>query len=259
MTQTQSHFTDSIKRMFDGLAPKYDLLNRLNSLGLDSHWRKALVEVIKREDPELILDVAAGTGDVSLALAAANDESTIVALDLSKQMLYQALYKAMDRGLADRVKIAVADALDLPFEDDHFDAVTCAFGVRNFEDIPSGLSEMYRVLAPGGIVAILELCEPVTGPVNDLYQIHTREVIPFLARIFGADPESYRYLHDSIQVAPNRDKMLDLMREAGFRHTYYRVFCPGVAALYVGYKARFPKEMGEIRKRFSKILARATD
>lgn len=258
-TSSMSTFTGNIKRMFDNLAPKYDLLNKINSFGLDRHWRKTLVKAVGKEDPGLILDLAAGTGDVTLALAKEIPGATVVAADLSEQMLYQALYKALDKGITDQVKISIADALDLPFEDDHFDAVTCAFGVRNFEDIPQGLSEMYRVLAPGGIVAILELCEPVTPSVNDLYQVHTRKVIPFMAGLLGSDADSYHYLHDSISRAPSREDMEGLMIEAGFRYTHYTVFLPGVAALYIGYKARFSDEMHDIKKRFSKILARATN
>ncbi len=256
---TLSAFTGSIKQMFDAIAPQYDLLNKINSFGLDALWRRKLADTVTREDPELILDLAAGTGDVTLALAERNPDSTVVAADLSRQMLYRTLYKAMERGLSDRVKIAEVDALDLPFEEGHFDAVTCAFGVRNFEDLPRGLAEMYRVLAPGGVVAILELCEPVTKPVNDLYQIHTRKVIPFVASLLGSDEDSYRYLHDSIAVVPNREEMEHLMIEAGFRHTRYTVFLPGVAALYVGYKARFSSEMCAIKDHFGKLLARATD
>ena len=253
-----SAFTNGIKRMFDSLAPRYDLLNKINSFGFDLYWRHELVSLVSREDPELILDLAAGTGSLSIALAERNAESTVVAADLSKQMLYQTLYKALKHGISDRVKIAEANALDLPFADNHFDAVTCAFGVRNFESIPGGLREMCRVLAPGGICAILELCEPVTKPVNDAYQIHTRKVIPFVADLFGTDAESFRYLHDSISEAPSREDMEFLMREAGFCNTRYRVFLPGVCALYVGYKPRFEAEMQEINSRFGKILAKET-
>ena len=251
-------FTSGVRRMFDNLAPKYDLLNKVNSFGLDVHWRKALVEVVSREDPGLILDLAAGTGDVTIALAARNADATVVAADLSTQMLYRTLYKALDRGFSDRVKIAEADALNLPFSDDHFDALTCAFGVRNFEDIPRGLSEMYRVLAPGGMVAILELCEPVTGPFNAFYQFHARTAIPFWAGLLGSDKGSYRYLRESIALAPAREDMEMLMREAGFRNTYFKVFLPGVACLYVGYKRRFPEEMCEIQEKFGKMLALET-
>ena len=251
-----SHFEENVKRMFDDLAPRYDLLNRLNSYGLDAHWRKALVGTVTKEDPELILDLAAGTGEVTIALARENPDSVVVAADLSPQMLYQTLYKALRRGYAERVKIAEADALSLPFEDDHFDALTCAFGVRNFENLPRGLDEMFRVLAPGGICAILELCEPVSPLANRLYQFHTRETIPFVARLAGSNPESYRYLRRSIAGMPSREDMELLMRESGFRHTYYKVFLPGVACLYVGYKARFNEEMIRIKERYSGMLAR---
>ena len=251
-------FTKQIRRMFDNLAPKYDLLNKVNSFGLDIHWRKALVEVVSREDPGLILDLAAGTGDVTIALATSIPDATIVAADLSPKMLYRTLYKALDRGFSDRVKISEADALNLPFPDDHFDALTCAFGVRNFEDIPLGLSEMHRVLAPGGMVAILELCEPVTAPVNGLYQFHSAKVMPFVSGLLGAPKESYRYLHDSIAEVPSREVLERLMREAGFRQTYHKIFLPGVAGLYVGYKPRFTEEITEIKRKFGKILARET-
>lgn len=255
-TKDRTRFSDRIKQMFDQIAPKYDVLNKANSFGLDRLWRKELVKRVAAEHPRLVLDLAAGTGDVSIALAKQIPDATIVAADLSRQMLYHTLYKALNADVADRVKIAVADALDLPYEEGTFDAVTCAFGVRNFADIPTGLSEMYRILKPGGICAILELCPPEQPLLNSLYQIHAQEVIPTMARLFGSDADAYNYLCDSIEVAPNRTVMEYLMAEAGFSGTYYHEFFPGVCVLYVGYKGRFAKEMEENKLRFAKILSR---
>ncbi len=255
MTRSRPDFTSRIKEMFDHIAPKYDVLNKVNSFGLDRLWRKELVRRVAAERPKLVLDLAAGTGDVSIALAKKLPHATVVAADLSQRMLFHALYKAMNADLTGQVKIAEVDASDLPYEEDHFDAVTCAFGVRNFEDIPLSLSEMYRVLRPGGICAILELCTPDTKLLYDLYQIHAKRLIPTAARLFGSDDTAYDYLCDSIEHAPSRDVMEYLMKEAGFGDTSYHEFFPGVCILYIGYKPQFRDTLAENRRRFGKIRA----
>lgn len=254
-TRESSNFTGRIKEMFDHLAPKYDLLNKINSFGLDRLWRKELVRRVAAEQPKLVLDLAAGTGDVSIALAKKLPGTTVVAADLSQKMLFHALYKALNEDLTEQVKIDVVDATDLPYEDDSFDAVTCSFGVRNFADIPKGFSEMHRVLKPGGICAILELCPPEPGLINSLYQIHAQAVIPSMARLFGSDTSAYDYLGDSIEEVPNRAVMEYLMQQAGFKNTYYREFFPGVCVLYIGYKGRFEDELERNKLHFIKLLA----
>lgn len=233
----EATFAGRIRAMFDDIAPTYDLLNRVNSLGLDQLWRKDLVEHVAVERPELILDLAAGTGDLSLLLAEQCKGATVVASDLSINMLEIGVQKALRKGLS-QVKVSVEDAMDLSFEEEHFDVVTCAFGVRNFESIARGYQEMYRVLRPGGMVAILELCVP-TNPITKAgYNLHVDQVIPFISQLLGRNKAAYQYLGESIRKVPQRRQMEGLMRMAGFINTYYKVYLPGVAALYVGYKPK---------------------
>lgn len=229
-----------IQGLFDRIAPKYDLLNRINSFGLDLCWRQDLVEQVYAERPRLVLDLAAGTGDLSIMLARKGIK--VVATDISIGMLELAVQKARRKGL-ENLKISVADALDLPFEDNHFDAVTCAFGVRNFSSILDSFKEAYRVLKPGGMVAILELCEPNNIFIRQGYGLHTRLMIPLMSEIIGGNSDAYRYLAKSISVVPQRAGMQGLMEAAGFQHTFYKVYPLGVCTLYVGYKPSAVDEM----------------
>lgn len=239
--------------MFDKLAPNYDFLNRVNSFGLDLLWRKELVRRVAQEKPRLILDLAAGTGDVSIALAEELHRATIVAADLSLGMLEHAVYKSRKAKVDKRVKIAVIDGTDMAFPDNHFDAVTCAFGIRNFEDISIGYQEIYRVLKPGGMVAILELCEPSNPLLNTLYQVHAGLIIPSVSSLSG-NREAYKYLGNSIRTVPNRALMEYLMKSTGFEYTHYKVFTPGVCALYIGYKPSFQDELAEYLEPFDRAL-----
>lgn len=226
-----------IKELFDGIAPKYDFLNRLNSLGLDLKWRQHMIDVVAKESPSQILDLAAGTGDVTLALAKSNKESFIIGADLSKEMLEIGRKKLAESNLfADRISFQEVNALAMPFEDNTFDAVTCAFGIRNFESIPTGLNEILRVLRPNGICAILELCRPSNGFLRWGYDLYAHHIIPSVAHLFAAKPDAYRYLARSIEYVPNRDGMIQLMHLSGFERCEYRVFFPQVCALYVAYK-----------------------
>lgn len=244
-------FRDGIRAMFDDIAPTYDLLNRINSLGLDQWWRRDLVERVAQEQPQLVLDLAAGTGDLSILLAKECTNATIVASDLSIGMLEIGSHKANEAGLS-QVKISVEDAMDLSFDDYHFDAVTCAFGVRNFESIARGYQEIYRVLRPGGMVAILELCEPTNLLLKAGYDLYVDGIIPNVAKWVGRNKEAYDYLGQSIKKVPQRQQMEKLMQMAGFVHTYHKVYAPEVCALYVGYKPKF-KEFGDIYSRLYQL------
>lgn len=247
--QGKKEFAQNIRAMFDSIARRYDVLNHINSFGLDILWRKDIADRVSAEKPSLILDLAAGTGDLTIALARRNRSATVVAADLSLGMLEKALHKAQKERLP-RVKVSVVDALEMPFEDNHFDAITCAFGIRNFSSIPDGLDEMYRVVRPGGMVAIMELCEPTEPMTRAMYKFHAGVTIPAVARAVAGNEAAYSYLADSIETVPSRDVMQYLMEEAGFRHTYYKIYTPGVCGLYVGYKPRFEEELNPIRDRF---------
>lgn len=228
-------FKQKIRAMFDNIAPTYDILNRVNTSGLDIKWRKDLVNSVALTDPSEILDIAAGTCDLSILLAKTCKMSHITATDISLGMLEIGKSKVSREQLTN-ISILPGDALQLEFDDNTFDVVTCAFGVRNFESIALGYKEMYRVLKPGGMVAILELCTPTNRFMRFGYDIHMKVNVPIISRLFGRKEGAYNYLRESVQRVPQREQMTLLMKSAGFNPTNYKVYKPGVCALYTGYK-----------------------
>lgn len=222
--------------MFDAIAPSYDLLNRLISLGLDRGWRAETVRRVRAEYPAEVLDLAAGTGDLSIDLAKALPQATVVAADISQEMLRRAQVKARKEELQEDILFVECDALEMPFRDDCFDVVTCAFGIRNFVDIPAALSQIHRVLRPGGMVAILELCEPRKEGLHALYRYHAFRIIPMLGRLIGRHEQAYRYLPQSIRHVPQREQMCAILRKQGWERVCYKTLFPDVCALYVAYK-----------------------
>ena len=230
-------FPAQIRQMFDQIAPQYDLLNKLNSLGLDRYWRRVLVQAVAGTHPRQILDVATGTGDVAIALARACPEAQITGMDLSREMMAVGVRKVEAAGLADRIGFGVGDALDIDLPDEAVDAVTCALGVRNFASLEQGFREFARVLTPGGIVAVLELTEPESGLLHTGYRLYTRLYLRRMAQHYSDDPEAYDYLLHSVARVPAREWMTALMEQAGLEQCHYRIFFPGVCGLYVARKA----------------------
>lgn len=229
-------FSTQVRQMFDHIAPQYDLLNKLNSLGLDRYWRHVLVQSVAGSRPRQILDVATGTGDVAIALARACPEAQVTGMDLSREMMAVGVRKVEAAGLADRIGFGVGDALDIDLPDEAVDAVTCAFGVRNFASIEQGYREFARVLRPGGIVAVLELTEPESGLLHTGYRLYTRLYLRRMAQRYSEDPEAYDYLLHSIARVPSRERMTALMEQAGLEQCHYRIFFPGVCGLYLARK-----------------------
>ncbi|OFR40418.1 bifunctional demethylmenaquinone methyltransferase/2-methoxy-6-polyprenyl-1,4-benzoquinol methylase UbiE [Porphyromonas sp. HMSC065F10] len=229
-------FSTQVRQMFDHIAPQYDLLNKLNSLGLDRHWRQVLVQSVAGSHPRQILDVATGTGDVAIALARACPEAQVTGMDLSREMMAVGVRKVEAAGLADRIGFGVGDALNIDLPDEAVDAVTCAFGVRNFASLEQGYREFARVLRPGGIVAVLELTEPESGLLHTGYRLYTRLYLRRMAQRYSEDPEAYDYLLHSIARVPSRERMTALMEQAGLEQCHYRIFFPGVCGLYLARK-----------------------
>ena len=229
-------FSTQVRQMFDHIAPQYDLLNKLNSLGLDRHWRHVLVQSVAGSRPRQILDVATGTGDVAIALAHACPVAQVTGMDLSREMMAVGVRKVEAAGLADRIGFGVGDALDIDLPDEAVDAVTCAFGVRNFASLEQGYREFARVLRPGGIVAVLELTEPESGLLHTGYRLYTRLYLRRMAQRYSEDPEAYDYLLHSIARVPSRERMTALMEQAGLEQCHYRIFFPGVCGLYLARK-----------------------
>lgn len=228
---------ESIRSMFNNIAQEYDKLNGIMSLGLDKRWRKLCVEKASEKAPRNILDLATGTGDLAFALKEANPNASLVGLDLTEGMLEVAQYKAAEMGYTlKEVSFVRGDALDLPFQDQSFDAVTIAFGIRNFQDISRGLSEIFRVLRPDGRLCVLELAEPSRRILKPFYKIYTQYFIPLLGKAVAHDKQAYQYLPDSIKTVPMRENMCRLMSDAGFQNARFYSFSPGVCVLYVGDK-----------------------
>lgn len=218
--------------MFDGIAERYDLLNRIISLGIDVSWRRRTVRALALSDGARVLDVASGTGDLAIEISKRVPESTVVGLDPSEKMLAVAARKVERAGLAERIRFVPGEAEHLPFEDGAFDAVTIAFGIRNVPDRPAALREMLRVTRPGGALAILELSEPEGGAMGALAKIHVHSVVPFVGGLLSGSSE-YRYLQKSIAAFPPADEFGRRIREAGWQVEKIEPLTFGVAHLYV--------------------------
>jgi len=221
---------EQVTLMFDRIAQKYDNLNRVLSLGLDKGWRKRLVKLVYRQKAVDILDVATGTGDVAIALSNIPNVR-IDAADLSTKMLAVQEKQLEKRKLKHRIKLHVADAERLPF-DTQFDAVTVAFGIRNFANLEKGLSEMHRVLRPGGCLYILETSKPKKFPMRQAHFIMSRILIPSMGKLFAEDKGAYAYLGKSTAYFPDGKEMCNKLREIGFSKVMHKPLTGGVVTLY---------------------------
>ena len=228
--------TGQVERMFDSIAPAYDLMNRAMTLGIDHLWRARAVREVAARKPREILDVATGTGDLAIRLARAAVGSRVTGIDLSEGMLDIGRSKVAEAGLADRVTFAKADCLALPYPDASFDAVTVAYGVRNFEHLDRGYSEMARVLRPGGMLCVIELSTPDGRLTRPLYDLYTLRVIPALGRLVASDKSAYTYLPASIAAMPQGEDMLRLMTDAGLSEPRLRRMTFGACTIYTAVK-----------------------
>lgn len=225
-----------VRDMFNAIAPAYDFMNRAMTFGLDRLWLRRLVKAVSATGAEAIVDLATGTGDVALALARKMPSARIHGMDLSEGMLEKAREKAANSECGSRLSFEQADCLSTGLDDECAQAVTVAYGVRNFADIAAGYREMHRILKPGGTLAVLELSRPANALVKPLYTIYTRLLIPTAGRIVAGDGDAYRYLLQSIAAAPQRDAMTRLMTEAGFSKASYHSLFFGVCTLYTAVK-----------------------
>ncbi len=229
--------TEQVRQMFDSIAPAYDFMNHAMTLGgIDKWWRKVAVDSIKSNRPKQILDVATGTGDFAIKLYEEIQPEHVVGVDLSSGMLDVARGKVKSKGLGEVITFEQGDCLDLKWGDGTFDAVTVAFGVRNFEHIGGGYSEMLRVLRPGGMLCVLELSVPDNRFIRWFYDIYTLHIIPLLGSLKSGDKSAYRYLPESIAACPRGKEMVGLMESAGFCDCQVRSLTMGVCTLYTGLK-----------------------
>ena len=223
-----SNKTLRVENMFDRIAPKYDFFNRLFSLRIDLLWRKSLVKWMQSDDPKQILDVDTGTGELAIALWK-NFRVKITAVDLSQEMLNLADKKIKELGVD--ITIQKANAENLPFESNKFDAVSVGFGVRNFENLEKGLSELRRVIKENGNVYILEFSK-MEGVLSPLYNFYFRKVLPFLAKMISGEKEAYAYLPDSVQNFPCGERMKNILLDLGFSKVEYKKLSLGIVTIY---------------------------
>ncbi|MEZ4336233.1 MAG: bifunctional demethylmenaquinone methyltransferase/2-methoxy-6-polyprenyl-1,4-benzoquinol methylase UbiE [Sandaracinaceae bacterium] len=219
--------------MFDAIADRYDLLNRIISLGIDQRWRRLTVQRLELGADPRVLDLATGTGDLALLIARTHPDAHVVGVDPSRNMLAIGASKVDEAGLAERVEMKEGDAHHLPFEDDTFDAATIAFGIRNVPDRALGLRELARVTKPGGRVGILELSEPRAGIMGAFARFHVHHVVPTIGALLSGKKE-YRYLQKSIAAFPPPDEFAALMKENGFAEVDVVSLTFGTCALFVG-------------------------
>lgn len=228
--------TEQVREMFDNIAPAYDFMNRAMTFGIDRLWRRRAVGKLQRHGAREILDVATGTADLAILLAQRIAGSHITGIDLSEGMIAVGRDKVDAAGLADRISLQQADCLALPFADNSFDAVTVAYGVRNFADLAAGYSEMARVLRPGGMLNVIELSTPQPPAVRPFYNLYTRRIIPAVGRAVSHDVRAYAYLPESIAAVPQDEEMLRLMRRAGLTDASVDRLTFGTCSIYTALK-----------------------
>lgn len=227
---------EGVKKMFDNIAPDYDKLNHILSLNIDKNWRKKAVrELADEARPLNVLDVACGTGDFTIEIARkVSHGSTVVGVDISDGMIAVGLEKLAKLGIDAALKVADCEAL--PYEDNTFDRISVGFGVRNFEHLELGLSEMCRVLAPGGKLVILELSVPSNAFIRWCYKLYFLKILPFIGGLVSGDRSAYEYLPASVLRFPAPDKFMAIMKSAGFDVVEHRAMTLGVCRMYIGKK-----------------------
>lgn len=225
---------DQIRRMFNRIAPKYDQLNRIISLGLDRSWRKRALHLLAPYTPQRVLDVATGTGDLAIEIIQTiSSAKEVVGVDISEEMMRVGQEKVHQAGLDKKISFERQDCTAMTFEADSFDAATIAFGIRNFSDIPAAAAELHRVLRSGGVLIIAELSVP-TNPLLRLgYKLYAGQIIPLIGRLISKDRDAYTYLPKSIAAVPQRERMVEILRKAGFSEAFYESIFPGTCTIYV--------------------------
>ena len=226
--------------MFDQIAFRYDFLNRFLSGGIDIYWRKRAIKELKTLQPKKILDVATGTGDMAIMSHKFLKPETIVGIDISEGMLQLGRKKIANLLLNKQIALYQGDSEAINFATDTFDAITVAFGVRNFEDLRKGLSEMLRVLSPGGKLVVLEFSKPKQSVLKGLYNLYMRIVTPGIGKLISKNREAYQYLNDSVQKFPEGNDFITIMNDIGYNATYFKKLTGGICTIYCGSKNNHP-------------------
>ncbi len=227
---------EQVETMFDKIAPYYDFLNHLLTLNIDVLWRKKTIRAIKSPSTFNILDIATGTGDLAIMAAKLLSPEKITGLDLSAKMLTIAQEKINKKNLDQLITLTQGDSENLPFKDNTFDAITVGFGVRNFENLEKGLSEIYRVLKPEGKLAILEFSMPTVFPIKQGYHFYFKYILPLIGRITSKDPRAYTYLYESVQAFPDGDKFTTILKGIKFKSSKCKPLTLGICSIYTATK-----------------------
>lgn len=222
---------EQVASMFDTISGNYDNLNRVISFGIDVKWRKKVLKIISKSNPKTILDIATGTGDLAILMAQTHADK-IIGLDISAGMLEVGKQKIADKDLSNRIEMVLADSENMPFEDHYFDAITVAFGVRNFENLEKGLSEILRVLKPNGTFVILETSVPEKTPFKQGYAFYTKNILPIIGKLFSKDNVAYGYLSESAAAFPYGEALNNILKKTGFIDVVALPQTFGVATIY---------------------------
>ncbi len=228
--------TEQVETMFNHIAPAYDRLNHTLSWGIDKYWRRKAIQHLRSFRPQQMMDVATGTGDFALLAYRELQPASLIGTDISEGMMQIARRKTEEAGLAHALTFAREDCTCLTFANDSFDAITVAFGIRNFDNLDKGLCEMHRVLKPGGRLVILELTQPERCPMKMLFRIYSTLVIPTLGRLFSRDAKAYHYLPSTIRAFPQGEVMAEILSRAGFTEVHIKRMTFGICTLYTAAK-----------------------
>lgn len=226
---------EQVAEMFNSIAPKYDFLNHTLSFGIDRYWRKKAIRLLAKCSPATILDVATGTGDFAIA-ALKSGAAKVTGIDISSEMVAVGVEKVRRLGLEDKISLSTGDSESIGFPDLTFDAATVAFGVRNFENLPRGIAELFRVLKPGGTLCVLEFSKPVNPVVRSMYRFYSWKLLPLVGRLVSGSRNAYTYLPESVEEFPDGENFMQFMRNAGFENVREYRMTFGVATIYMGRK-----------------------
>ena len=226
---------EEVAEMFNNISGKYDFLNHFLSLGIDRIWRRKAIRKLRGIAPKRILDIATGTGDFAIAALKLNPEE-VIGVDISQGMLDVGISKMKKRKLDGIIKLQLGDSENLPFETNYFDALTVGFGVRNYENLEKGLTDMLRVLRPEGKAIILEFSKPKKFPIKQLFGFYSKRLIPFFGKLISKDKRAYAYLPESVEAFPEGQAFMDIMKQVGYKNIQSQLVSGGIATIYSGTK-----------------------